>query len=719
MKRTLSVTGVLLVCSWPLIAGKGADALNFFNNWFVTGDYVSAGTGLRSSGGIGTITLAGVPCTTGVGPSASIVPCPIGTAAVTPAPTPAIPVAAFLYWQTVENTAAPAALQGSFNKYNFRGAHMIDSDSSSACWAGGSNQVLRLYRADVLRYLPVDPVTHIRLANGSFNVALGQAFAGNTGVLATEGASLVVIYKVVVPGKPLIVPLRSVVIYDGVYTLIQNQNQMRQTVQGFYQASSTNPSARMTHIVGNGDPTIGINLKIDGLPVPGTDSAYTGAQGASWDNLTFNFNLAPNASSTDVRASLANNPHNCVSFAAMVTSMNVQDSDNDGLLDTWELNGIHRNLSSSPATFGGCNDYPLEPCVNLRAMGAVNGVKDIFLQIDWMNGRVNGQLGSDGQGFHRHIPKLDALTMVAKAFAAKNIALHFDVGGNYQGQNLPFIIPYSADTSPYPHTTGDHRILAEGGSDIAEASLLCSSTAAHTCAYNSGYPVLSFKLGFDSIRDGNHLLGIPAHFSQTRKDAFHYVLFAHALGGPFNAQGAPLFTDPKSTSGIADRPGGDVLVTLGLWYSVKNENDMVGSTLVQAGTLMHELGHNLDLSHGGLATTPNCSPNYPSVMSYLYQTRGLTDINGVEQIDYSNGLLAALNENSISRSNSLGSALYRIRYYGPLAPGDSPAKAASVHCDGTTILDKAQMVRSEAPDLLTPTTATATPKIPPLFCNWT
>ena len=41
---------------------------------------------------------------------------------------------------------------------------------------------------------------------------------------------------------------------------------------------------------------------------------------------------------------------------------------------------------------------------------------------------------------------------------------------------------------------------------------------------------------------------------------------------------------------------------------------------MQAGTLMHELGHTLGLYHGGAGTNDyNCKPNYLSVMNYLYQ----------------------------------------------------------------------------------------------------
>ena len=44
----------------------------------------------------------------------------------------------------------------------------------------------------------------------------------------------------------------------------------------------------------------------------------------------------------------------------------------------------------------------------------------------------------------------------------------------------------------------------------------------------------------------------------------------------------------------------------------------VGSRSEQAGTFMHELGHNLGLRHGGGDNT-NCKPHHLSVMNYAYQ----------------------------------------------------------------------------------------------------
>ncbi len=279
--------------------------------------------------------------------------------------------------------------------------------------------------------------------------------------------------------------------------------------------------------------------------------------------------------------------------------------------------------------------------------------------------------------------------MVASAFSAKGVALHFDVGNNYQNLNLPFIVP-----------TG----VAQGGANLDEDSLACVGAK---CAYQN-YPALSFKLGFNSVRDGNKYLNLQPRFAQNRKDVYRYLLFAHALAGPFDANGKPLpdpnnpgSTLPRSYSGIADRPGGDIMITLGLWRSDIAENDQVGSTLVQAGTLMHELGHNLNLSHGGLASTPNCAPNYPSVMSYLYQTRGLTDANGIPQINYSDGRLGALDETQISSAASLGPLPYRMRYYAPL--GNGPAgQNAKRHCDGSVIASDTPLTRKESDSLAIP-----------------
>src|SRR5208283_2046693 len=78
--------------------------------------------------------------------------------------------------------------------------------------------------------------------------------------------------------------------------------------------------------------------------------------------------------------------------------------------------------------------------------------------------------------------------------------------------------------------------------------------------------------------------------------------------------------DPTST-GVSELPGGSFIVAFG--YSVDLGFSVGIET--QAGTFMHELGHNFGLKHGSLAAPApqSCDvlkPNYVSVMGYSYQS---------------------------------------------------------------------------------------------------
>ena len=135
---------------------------------------------------------------------------------------------------------------------------------------------------------------------------------------------------------------------------------------------------------------------------------------------------------------------------------------------------------------------------------------------------------------------------------------------------------------------------------------------------------------------------------RTRKDIFHYALFAHALG--YGSPSNPLV--PRKTSGIADSGGGDLMVTLGLW------DGQTGTPFVQGSTFLHELGHNLILKHGGVVPSglieANCKPNYQSVMNYLFQVRGLLGPAGVPSIDLSRQQLPSLTEAGLAEASGFG-----------------------------------------------------------------
>jgi hypothetical protein len=148
----------------------------------------------------------------------------------------------------------------------------------------------------------------------------------------------------------------------------------------------------------------------------------------------------------------------------------------------------------------------------------------------------------------------------------------------------------------------------------------------------------------------------------------HYAVFGHQAafaGGPWEGCGRG--------TGIADLPGYDFLVGVGsffhtpghfAWLCNQQFGDYYGvkdyCLRLEAGTTMHELGHNLDLRHGG-DEDENYKPNYLSVMNYLYQSSGIqfASVPGSTafdhwELDYSDYAYPTLNEYHLDESVGLG-----------------------------------------------------------------
>jgi hypothetical protein len=122
-----------------------------------------------------------------------------------------------------------------------------------------------------------------------------------------------------------------------------------------------------------------------------------------------------------------------------------------------------------------------------------------------------------------------------------------------------------------------------------------------------------------------------ANFAPERDGYFHYVILPHR------------YNTNSDSSGQAELPGDDLIVSTICWY---NSNNNV------ANTIMHELGHNLNLRHGG-NTNCNFKPNYNSIMNYRYQFPGIDNNytppgDGVR--DFSIGDRIVLNENSLDEN---------------------------------------------------------------------
>lgn len=131
-------------------------------------------------------------------------------------------------------------------------------------------------------------------------------------------------------------------------------------------------------------------------------------------------------------------------------------------------------------------------------------------------------------------------------------------------------------------------------------------------------------------------------------------------------------------------------------------NNELGTVLQQAGTLLHETGHYLTLTHGGTFNIDphnpfvpsyglNCGSNKLSMMNYLFQVRGFLDNLAI--VDYSGQTLPTLSETALNENNGLGLDLFTnkpaahfTRWYAPPNALDTKlGRFVSRHCDGTPI----------------------------------
>lgn len=167
--------------------------------------------------------------------------------------------------------------------------------------------------------------------------------------------------------------------------------------------------------------------------------------------------------------------------------------------------------------------------------------------------------------------------------------------------------------------------------------------------------------------------------SKTDDFLFHYVLFVNKYDG--------------ENGGAGEMPGNDLVIA--------NKQGFLGilndSLEVQASKLLHELGHNLGLGHGGriqdkedsqktIADDTNCKPNYLSAMNYARSYSidyGLLGLRKLERIfNYSNEKLITLDENALDESVGIGTDQFTI--FGPPESRISNGHSIDWNRDGDT-----------------------------------
>lgn len=268
------------------------------------------------------------------------------------------------------------------------------------------------------------------------------------------------------------------------------------------------------------------------------------------------------------------------------------DSDGDGIPDEWETNGVYLTPEGSTSPV----------FIDLPAMGADPKKPDIFIQTDWMQDAQHNQQLSN-----------TAIQKVVAAFA-----------------NSPYISPTGSQGINLHIDNGPSSIL-----DFTSGRTWGNLSQAHAIAYVASLGTMNSDgsynwSDFQALKEAN--------FTPTgRSPIFHYVVAAHNYGN-------------TTSSGISRGiPSSDYIVSLGSF------DNGTGSVNQQAGTLMHELGHNLGLQHGG-GDSVNYKPNYLSIMSYAFQLQGLT-INGTSgHFDYSHLALGNLDETNLNESSGVTGA---------------------------------------------------------------
>ncbi len=172
------------------------------------------------------------------------------------------------------------------------------------------------------------------------------------------------------------------------------------------------------------------------------------------------------------------------------------------------------------------------------------------------------------------------------------------------------------------------------------------------------------------------------------------------IGGPDSATAFGLWA-ADDTPGC--QPDPSVLLNAGQVYCI----DQTGTALQQAGTILHEGGHNKMLTHGGTryldSSNPfsptyglNCSSNHLTMMNYLFQVRGFADNLGI--VDYSGQTLPDLDEANLNEANGIGydlstnaAAAHYSRWFAPPNNLDvqlqtqTGGRYAKRHCDGTPV----------------------------------
>lgn len=310
------------------------------------------------------------------------------------------------------------------------------------------------------------------------------------------------------------------------------------------------------------------------------------------------------------------------------------DSDGDGLLDEWEINGYPSQVYNEKT---GEVETHLVP---IHRWGADPNRKDLFLQLNWMEPKWTASgLQCDSEAYsgsansvarflqcsdsdlNQFEPSRRTLRQLEHIFAENDITLHIDAGDYVSPSLTNFVDARGGGNVPYEDLYLDKQSLlnnfrTDDVEAIVEHGLLDGATAQS----------MAKKRTINDMRDA---------LLKERRGVFRVGLIGDTM------------YRVRDTSGrwVGSRSSGVANVGLSGFYVAKHDG-MNHESLVR-NTILHELGHTLGLHHTGAAdpepivnyfydweTDPadpsaarrnkatdlaNRLPGYCSVMNYKYQ----------------------------------------------------------------------------------------------------
>ena len=269
---------------------------------------------------------------------------------------------------------------------------------------------------------------------------------------------------------------------------------------------------------------------------------------------------------------------NYEAWRAVVPRVIDTDTDGDGLLDDWEVNGIPY------LDGGGVQQRYLLDLNDDQVSDADPMHKDLFVEVDSMFATVVNPA---------------AMTLVKQAFAASPV------------------------TNPDGMTGVTLHIEIDDGA----------------LPFQQVWPVTGwFPTGFDAMKVnyfGTALERVNPNavpLLEAKQKAFRYSIYCF-----------------KTTSGVLGTARGYHANDFVVAYGQLNDLTIpAADSLVEASTFMHELGHCLNLRHGGGDHT-NRKPNYLSVMNYTH-SKPYRWLGASFRLDYSRGTLLPLDESNLDET---------------------------------------------------------------------